>query len=88
MERIFVVGSYVTAKAEPNDFDCFLLLSVDVFQQNLRPFEYNLVSRAMARRMFRGDVVAAPADSVAAHDSLEFFQLTRLRKPRGIVEIV
>lgn len=86
--RIIVGGSFVTAKAEPNDFDCILVLAPDIVGAELRPFEYNLVSRRMARRLFGGDVLSALEGSDALEQYLEFFQTTRDGERMGIVEIV
>jgi hypothetical protein len=59
IKRIVVAGSFVTAKPDPNDFDCLLVLDASIVGRTLRPFEYNLVSRKAARRMFGGDTVPA-----------------------------
>lgn len=85
--RIIVGGSFVTAKAEPNDFDCILVLDPGIVGIPLRPFEYNLVSRRMARRMFGGDILSALDGSDALDQYLEFFQTTRDGQRTGIVEI-
>ena len=63
VRRIYVAGSVVTDKPEPNDFDCILVLDPIIVGQPLRPFQYNLVSRRMARRLFGGDVVPVLEDS-------------------------
>lgn len=88
VSRIIVGGSFVTARAEPNDFDCILVLDPAIVGTRLRPFEYNLVSRRMARRMFGGDVLPALDGSQALDQYLEFFQTTRDGDPMGIVEVV
>ncbi len=88
VRRIFVGGSFVTAKPEPNDFDCILVLDPAIVGAKLRPFEYNLVSRLMARRMFDGDVLSALEGSAALDEYLEFFQTTRKGERMGIVEVV
>jgi hypothetical protein len=76
------------ANAEPNDFDCILVLDPAIVGTTLRPFEYNLVSRRMARRMFGGDILPALDGSQALNQYLEFFQTTREGDRMGIVEIV
>jgi len=53
----------------------------------LPPFQYNLVSRKMARRMFGGDILPALDGSAALANYLEFFQTTREGWRAGIVEI-
>ncbi len=88
VKRVIVGGSFVTSKAEPNDFDCILVLDPAIVGTTLRPFEYNLVSRRMARRIYQGDVLTALEGSEALHRYLEFFQTTRHGEPMGIVEVV
>ena len=85
--RFFVVGSCVTDKAEPQDFDCLLVHDPSIIGTVLRPFQYNLISRRAARRMFGGDVLTAIDDSKALKEYLEFFQTTRDGERMGILEI-
>lgn len=87
VKRIIMAGSFVTAKPEPNDFDCLVVLDPAIVGKPLRPFEYHLVSRHMARRMFGGDIMPALDHSMALQQYLEFFQTTRDGKRLGIVEI-
>ena len=47
IRRIVVAGSFVTNKAEPNDFDCILVLDELVFRQRL-------VARSIQRRFPSG----------------------------------
>jgi hypothetical protein len=65
-------GSFVTAKSEPNDFDCIVVLNSSVVGKALRPFEHNFISRRMARRLFAGDVVPVVDGSQALSEYLEF----------------
>jgi hypothetical protein len=87
VRRIFIGGSFVTAKSEPNDYDCILVIEPAIVGATLRPFEYNLVSRRMARRLFGGDIIPALEDSEALRQYLKFFQTTRDGENVGIVEI-
>ena len=87
VKRFLVGGSFVTSKAEPNDFDCILVLDPSIEGQNLRPMEYNLVSRQRARRIFGGDVISVAEGSVDYHGYLALFQSTRADERLGIVEI-
>jgi len=73
VKRILIAGSFVSAKPEPNDFDCIVVLDPSIVGKLLRPFEYNLVSRQMARRMFGGDIMPALDHSTALQQYLEFF---------------
>lgn len=87
VKRFFVGGSFVTAKDEPNDFDCIIVLDNAIVGQELPPFQYNLISRHMARRLFKGDVVPVLEGSDAMQNYLDFFQTTRDGTKVGIVEI-
>jgi hypothetical protein len=87
VQRILVGGSFVTSKAEPNDFDCILVVDPAVQNRNLLPTEYNLLSRSRARRIFGGDVIAVVDDSVNYHMYVSLFQHTREQVGVGIVEI-
>lgn len=55
--------------------------------QTLRPREYNLVSRKMARRLYGGDVLSAADGSAALEKYLKFFQKNRVGELVGVVEI-
>lgn len=87
VRRILVGGSFVTSKPEPNDFDCIIVLDPSVMEHDLRPMEYNLVSRHMARRVFGGDVIPVIEESLFYHRYMRFFQSTRHGEPMGVVEI-
>ena len=87
VRRVILAGSFVTNKAEPNDFDAILVLDPVVVNQTLRPREYNLVSRKMARRAYGGDVLSAVDGSAALEKYLKFFQTNRAGEPVGVVEI-
>src|SRR5688572_2796829 len=43
---VLIDGSYVTAKDEPEDIDLIVVRRADVDTTQLRPFEYNAVSKA------------------------------------------
>lgn len=87
VKRMIVAGSFVTTKPEPNDYDCLLVLDSSILGRALKPFQYNLVSRKMALRMFGGDVVPAIEGSRALDEYLEFFQTARGGQRVGVVEI-
>lgn len=87
VEEIYVGGSFVTDKAEPNDFDCILVVEPETFAGDLRPFEYNLISKRMTRRFYGGDVFAVAAGSDDHERMLSFLQNTRDKSECGIVEI-
>ena len=87
VRRVIVAGSFVTDKSEPNDFDAIVVLDPAMVNQTLRPREYNLVSRKMARRIYGGDVLAAVDGSASLAKYLKFFQTNRAGDPVGVVEI-
>jgi hypothetical protein len=87
VRRFLVVGSFVTSKPEPNDFECILVLEPSIIERVLRPMEYDLVSIPMARRKFGGDVFSYREGTPALDEMIEFFQLTRSGQRMGIVEI-
>jgi len=71
---IIVDGSYVTAKAEPEDIDVIVVLRRDHdLQQELRPFEYNLLSKRRLRSTYKFDAFVALEGSAEYQAILEFF---------------
>jgi hypothetical protein len=87
VKRFLVAGSLLSVKDEPNDFDCILVLDEKILTYRLPPFQYNLASRRMARRLFKGDVVPVLEGSVALQNYLDFFQMNREGQRIGLVEI-
>lgn len=77
-EALIVDGSFVTAKAAPNDIDLVAVLrSGHNFERDLPMSEYALVSRALLRRRFGFDVVVAEQDSGLYRTYVEFFSRVR-----------
>jgi hypothetical protein len=74
--RVVVDGSFVMAAVdEPDDIDIILVLPEDWdMSSELRPFEYNLISRRRTRRLYGFDVFAVRAASPEETNILEFFQ--------------
>jgi hypothetical protein len=85
---LYVAGSFVTAKAEPNDFDCLLVISRGQFPKEVRPFEYRVLSRRRAAKNFGGDVITVVENDPLHRRYLDFFQTTRDGKKVGIVELI
>jgi hypothetical protein len=83
------VGSYVTAKAEPEDIDGLVVYAATAEEIELDPQQYAVVRRAGARRVFghRLDVHPVREGSPAEQELLMFFQLNRRGKPVGILEV-
>ena len=77
-EALIIDGSFVTAKAAPNDIDLMAVLkSGHDFERDLPMSEYGLVSRALLRRRFGFDVVVAEPGSPLYRTYVEFFSRVR-----------
>lgn len=75
---VIVDGSFVTAEDHPNDIDLILvLLPTHDFDADVRPFEYNVLSKRAIRRRFGFDAVILCEGSETIADAIEFF--TRIR---------
>jgi hypothetical protein len=89
-EAVIVDGSFVTAKDEPSDIDLILILRPDHEDRvELRPFEYNAVSKPRVRRRFRFDILIARRGSDEHGKYLDFFQRVKGRPDlrKGVVEV-
>ena len=79
---VIIDGSYVTAKAEPNDIDLLLALRSDFdLKEELRPLEYNLQSKRMVRKLYGFDVLPAVEGSETYLRLLDFFSHVRPNDP-------
>src|SRR5438067_4970393 len=77
-EALLIDGSFVTAKAVPNDVDAVAVLPADHnFERELPVCDYALVSRPLLRKRFGFDVVLARRDSDLYHRYIEFFSRVR-----------
>jgi hypothetical protein len=77
---LIVDGSFVTDKDRPNDIDVILVLrSGHDFAGDLRPFEYNVVSRLRVRRQFGFDVLAGEEGRPELEEHVSFFAQVRKR---------
>ncbi len=75
IEAVIVDGSFVTAKDEPSDIDLILVLHADHdYRAELKPLEYNALSKRRLRRRFRFDVVIAQDGSDVYEQAVNFFQ--------------
>ena len=75
---LVVDGSFVTNKAEPGDIDLVLILRADHdFAVDLRPFEYNVLSRRRVLKRYAFDVLVARENSPELLEYVEFFQQIR-----------
>jgi hypothetical protein len=92
--EIVVDGSFVMACIDqPDDIDIALILPADWdVAAELRPFEYNVVSRRMVRKRHGFDLLVGLAGQESAAKALDFFAqvnvkwLDRLGLPPGTVK--
>jgi isocitrate/isopropylmalate dehydrogenase len=87
---ILVDGSFVTAVADPNDIDLVLVLpkTFDV-ASDLRPADYNLVSRKRVQKRFGFDIVVVRENTEEFEAAVDFFTQVRNRPylRKGILRI-
>ena len=90
LEAVLVDGSFVTAEPEPNDIDLILVVAAGHdFSADLRPMDYNVLSRRRVRRRFGLDLLVARAASEEYRRYVEYFQQIRLEPggKKGILRI-
>lgn len=79
VEAVLVNGSYATAKTEPNDIDLLMIISPQHdFSAELRPSEYNVLSKRRVHQRFGFDLLVARTGSEEYRRYVEFFQQVRL----------
>lgn len=90
LDRFIVFGSYITAKAEPNDVDLFLVMSGQFEIDNQTGDTREMFTHRHAQRSFNASVFwVNRQSSFASIDYLiEGWQTKRDRSRRGIVEVV
>jgi len=77
-EAVLIDGSFVTAKAVPNDIDLIAIVPAEhSLERELSVSQYALVSRALLRKRFGFDVIVARRDSVLYRSYVEFFSRVR-----------
>jgi uncharacterized protein DUF6932 len=89
LQRIFVWGSFVTAKALPRDVDILLIMDESFELECLHPTTQALFDSVRARLLFESDVFWARA-SIGEETLtmwLETYQISRSFRKRGIVEL-
>jgi hypothetical protein len=90
VEAVLVNGSFATAKTEPNDIDLVMIISAQHdFSAELRPSEYNVLSKRRVHRRFGFDLLVARTGSEEYRRYVEFFQQVRLEpgRKKGILRI-
>jgi len=87
---VLIDGSFVTAKAEPNDIDVILVLAPEHnFAADLSPSNYNILSKRRVYRRYGFDLLVASAGSDEHRRYIQFFQQIRFepRRTKGILEV-
>lgn len=75
VKAIIVDGSFVSSKPDPNDIDLIVVLEKGHdFEMELRPMDYNVLSRRRVRRRYGFDVFVEVEDSERYKERVEFFQ--------------
>lgn len=79
---VLIDGSYVTGKAEPNDVDIILVLRSNFdLGAELRPMEYNILSKRAVKRRYGFDVLPAIEGTEVYEEYLRLFSQVRLDDP-------
>ncbi len=82
ISAVVVDGSYVTAKEVPGDIDIIVAYRPDFdLRQELRPFEYNVLSKGAVRRIYRFDAFVLPDGGDEYRLWVEFFSRVRPDDP-------
>ena len=87
VERIVIGGSFVTQKAEPNDFDCIVVLSSNINYENLKPAQLWVADTRQASRRYGGDVFVAKANQPTLSAYVAFLATNRDGKQVGLLEV-
>ena len=75
---VLIDGSFVTAKADPNDIDLVLVLPpTHDLKLDLTPAQYNLVSKRSVQKRYGFDIVAVRENTTEYDEAAAFFQQVR-----------
>jgi hypothetical protein len=93
---VVIDGSYVTAKADPEDIAVVVVYRADVDTTRLRPFEYNAISKRVIRSTYRFDAITLSEADPELTTWLNFFRQVNPLKPHpftaratnGLVRVV
>jgi hypothetical protein len=89
LRRVFVWGSFVTAKQSPKDVDVLLIMNEDFEVERVTTSAQPVFDSTKAKLLFESDVFWA-RDSIGADTLrlwLETYQTSRSFRKRGIVEL-
>lgn len=87
VEHIMFGGSFVSGVAEPNDFDCVIVLKAATRYEALQPSQRWVTETREASRRYGGDVFVARVDQSTLDVYLDFFAVNRRGKRVGLVEV-
>lgn len=88
---VIVNGSFVSSKEEPGDIDLIVILSASHdFSAQIRPFEYNILSRRQVRKRYGLDVLVAQTGQTELDEYIEFFAQVRGApdQTKGMLKVV
>lgn len=85
--RVLVGGSLVGETAEPNDFDCIVVLGAETQYETLHPDQLNVADAHIARNRYNGDIFIAREGQNPLLMYIDFFSRNRDGKIVGIVEV-
>ena len=86
--KILVGGSMVRATAEPNDFDCTIVLHADIQYETLRPDQLQIADAGIARSRYLGDIFVAREGQRTLSLYIDFFSRNRDGKIIGMIEMI
>ena len=83
---VIVDGSFVTAKDEPEDIDVIVVVPADWdFAADLKPFQYNVVTKTGARRVgYPFDLLLRAEGAANYFEALDFFMTMHPSKHAGL----
>ena len=89
LERLFVWGSFVTAKDSPNDIDILLMMKATFDLEKISKNNTVIFDHVAARIRFHMDIFWSKADigKETLNIWLETYQIAKDFKRRGIVEV-
>lgn len=87
VERVIFGGSFVSARPEPNDFDCIVVLHAGTQYDTLQPFQRWVADTREASRRYRGDIFVARTDQPTLGIYGDFFAINRHDKQVDLVEV-
>ncbi len=85
--RVLVGGSMVRAIAEPNDFDCIVVLHAATQYNTLRPDQLKIADARNARGEYMGDIFVAREGQSTLSLYIDFFSHDRNGKIVGMIEV-